>query len=116
MLSTDHCSWLGVTACINVSRVSKDSSKTYDKSRITTLFLNNKQFSGELPYFNMSQLQYLYLYENAGLIGTIPEYKFPNLIELKMFGCSFTAIPAFQDMPNLMLFQAGNNQLIGAFP
>ena len=64
----------------------------------------------------MSDLEYLYLDYNNGLTGTIPEFKFPNLIELKVHQCSFTAIPAFDDMPNLTLLQAGANQLTGAMP
>ena len=114
--SSDHCGWLGVTECTNISRTSKDGSETYVESRVTRIGLNGKQLSGELPYFNMSQLQYLYLYTNRGLIGTIPDFKFPNLIELKLVECSFTAIPAFQDMPNLTLLQVGNNPLTGALP
>ncbi|GFH62024.1 hypothetical protein CTEN210_18500 [Chaetoceros tenuissimus] len=85
--SNDHCGWVGVTECTGISRISKDGSETYVESRVTRIVLTGKQLSGELPYFNISQLQYLYLFTNRGLY-----------------------------MPNFTLLQAGDNPLTGAFP
>ena len=64
----------------------------------------------------MSQLQYLYVFTNRGLVGTIPDFQISKFDKLKLLECSFTSIPAFQDMPNFTLLQAGDNPLTGAFP
>lgn len=93
--STDHCSWLGVNLCINVSRVSKDGSKTYDESRVSVIDLCQKQLSGELPFIIMAHLDHLFLNQNQ-LSGSMSVVNIPSLTELKLYTNNFTGtLPRF---------------------
>jgi hypothetical protein len=78
--------WTGITTnangCITAIQLSfcniRGNLPNFNLSNLQTLYLNNNQLSGNLPNFNLPNLQTLYLNINQ-LSGTIPNFNLPNL-------------------------------------
>ena len=99
--------WFGVT--------------TDDSGRVTHLFLNENQLSGQIPaeLGNLSELTHLFLYENQ-LSGQIPITlgNLSKLEDLRLYANQLSgAIPAaLGNLSNLILLSLYDNQLSGAIP
>jgi hypothetical protein len=82
---------------------------------VSNINLIYNQLSGNIPDFNLSNLQSLALYNNQ-LSGSIPNFNLPNLLDLSLFHNQLSGnIPNF-NLPNLLELWLSDNQLSGNIP
>lgn len=93
-----------------------------DLDYLQTLRLNGNDFSGEIPsdYFNMVDMELLWLGDNAGLCGELSE-DFANFSKMRNLSINNTLISgsipnAICEYEDLTSLQLKNNCLTGSFP